>query len=351
MNAQTPRPSKGGQPPLALILGIQNPVISDSEFAFFRAANPYGLFLGRRNMRDPQTARALCQRFREAVGREDAPVLTDQEGGRVSHLDAAAWPRFRPFSQFGRLAEVAGREVAENALRISTLAMGQMMRDVGLDSGCTPVLDLMLPGADPVIGERAFSSDPELVAKLGAVVNKAMLDVGVLPVTKHIPGHGRATEDSHKTRPVVEASPEELDETDFVPFKALNDAPWAMVAHVVYTAFDPDRPATVSPVITHDVIRGRLGFNGVLVSDCVFMNSLEGPVHGRVTQVLDGGCDIALHCHGHLPDMQKAAEAARPLTEESIGRIEAANAKRGTTKVDIAELHREVETIFRVAGI
>lgn len=338
-------------PPLAVVLGIQNPVISDSEFAFFREANPYGLFLGRRNMRDPETARTLCRRFREAVGRPDAPVLTDQEGGRVSHLDAGAWPRFRPFAHFGQLAQVAGKEVAENALRLSTLAMGKMMRDVGLDSGCTPVLDLLLPGADPVIGERAFSSDPALVTALGSVVNKALLDVGILPVAKHIPGHGRATEDSHKTRPVVDAPAADLDATDFLPFKALNDVPWAMVSHVVYSAFDADRPATISPIVTNDLIRGRIGFQGVLISDCVFMESLHGPVHGRVTQVLDGGCDLALHCHGHLPEMQKAARAARPLTQQSLARLEAANKRRGNAEVDIADLHREVEAIFRVAHI
>ena len=337
--------------PLALILGIQRPAISEAEYDFFRQANPYGLFLGRRNMRTPEQTRELCRRFRSAVGRPDAPVFTDQEGGRVSHFDSGAWPLFRSFAQFGRLSEVAGADVALQAMRLSTLAMGQMMREAGLDSGCSPVLDLRLEGADPVIGERAFGADPGLVTAFGRVVNDAFLEVGILPVVKHIPGHGRATADSHKTRPVITASAEALAASDFAPFAALKDAPWAMVAHVVYAAFDAQRPASISPAITDGLIRARLGYEGVLVSDCVFMNSLEGPVHERVTQVLDGGCDIALHCHGDLPEMQKAAAAARPLTQKSQERLAAAGKRRGRVKVDIGALHREVETIFRVAGL
>jgi len=202
-----------------------------------------------------------------------------------------------------------------------------------------------------VIGERAFGADPAVVASFGRVVNDAFLEVGILPVVKHIPGHGRATSDSHKTRPVIAASAEALDATDFAPFAQLKDAPWAMVAHVVYEAFDAQRPASISPVITGDLIRDRLGYGGVLVSDCVFMNSLTGPVHERVTQVLDGGCDIALHCHGDLPEMEKAAAAARPISDTSRGRLVLASRRRGKNRVDVSALHREVETIFRVAHV
>ena len=334
--------------PLALVLGIQRPTLSADELAFFREANPYGLFLGRRNMKDPQQLRALCAAFREAVGRPDAPVLTDQEGGRISHLDSGAWPLFRSFRSFGRLAE-RDLPAAKRAIRLSSVAMGRMMREVGLNSACSPVLDLLLPGADAVIGERAFGGDPELVAALGREVVDGFLEVGLMPVMKHIPGHGRATEDSHKTRPVVTADAATLDATDFLPFARLRDTPWAMVSHVVYSAFDPDRPASASPVITREVIRGRLGFEGVLISDCVFMNSLQGEVHDRVAQVLDGGCDIALHCHGELPEMQRAVARARPLDDAAVARLEAAERRLGAAPADVTALHAEVEALLAAA--
>lgn len=339
-----PRPDR----PLALILGIQRPTLSADELAFFREANPYGLFLGRRNMKDPDQVRALCAAFREAVGRPDAPVLTDQEGGRVSHLDSGAWPMFRSFRSFGRLAE-KDLDAARRAMRLSSIAMGRMMRDCGLNSGCSPVLDLLMPGADAVIGERAFSHDPQVVAALGREVVEGFIEVGIMPIMKHIPGHGRATEDSHKTRPVVTADATTLDATDFLPFALLKDTPWAMVSHVVYSAFDADRPASISPVITQKVIRDRLGFQGVLVSDCIFMNSLQGEVHDRVTQVLDGGCDIALHCHGELPEMQRAAARARPLTDQSLARLDAADRRLGAAPADVSALHAEVETLLAAA--
>ena len=206
-----------------------------------------------------------------------------------------------------------------------------------------------MPGADAVIGERAFGGDPELVAALGREVVDGFLEVGLMPVMKHIPGHGRATEDSHKTRPVVTADAATLDATDFLPFARLRDTPWAMVSHVVYSAFDPDRPASVSPVITQEVIRGRLGFEGVLISDCVFMNSLQGEVHDRVAQVLDGGCDIALHCHGELPEMQ-----ARRRPGPAAGRRRGRPAGRGGTPPGhrpgrCPALHAEVEALLAAA--
>jgi len=334
--------------PLALVLGIQRPTLSADELAFFREANPYGLFLGRRNMKDPAQLRALCTAFREAVGRPDAPVLTDQEGGRVSHLDSGAWPMFRSFRSFGRLAE-KDLDAARRAVRLSSIAMGRMMREVGLNSACSPVLDLLLPGADAVIGERSFGGDPAVVTALGREVVEGFLEVGLMPVMKHIPGHGRATEDSHKTRPVVTADAATLDATDFLPFARLRDTPWAMVSHVVYSAFDPDRPASISPVVIDEVIRRRLGFDGVLISDCVFMNSLRGEVHDRVAQVLDGGCDIALHCHGELPEMQRAVARARPLSDIAVARLDAAERRLGSAAADVPALHAEVESLLAAA--
>ena len=332
------------QLPLALFVGIPNPVLSPDEIALFRETNPLGLFVGRRNQREPEQVKALIESFREAVGRADAPVFTDQEGGRVQHLDAGPWPLFRSFGEFARLAR-HDLEVARKALRLSSRAMGTMMTELGLSSGCSPVLDLVFDTTSDVIGARSFGADPELVTLLGREVIDGLLETGNMPVMKHIPGHGRATLDSHKERPVVDASRETLLATDFKPFIDLKDTPWAMVAHVVYSAYDKERPASVSPVMI-DVIRKDLGYDGVLISDCIFMNSLTGTMPERVAQVLDAGFDIALHSHGDLADSEAAAKASRPLTDDAARRIATANARLGSLKVDVKAVHAEVEDMF-----
>ncbi|MGF6255190.1 glycoside hydrolase family 3 N-terminal domain-containing protein [Ensifer sp. ZNC0028] len=333
--------------PLALFVGLPNPTLSDDEFALFRETNPLGLFVGRRNQREPGQVKVLIERFREAVGREDAPVFTDQEGGRVQHLDAGPWPLFRSFGEF---AELARHDFAlgKKALRLSSQAMGTMMTELGLTSGCSPVLDLVFSTTSSVIGARSFGADPDFIAALGREVVDGLLETGNMPVMKHIPGHGRATLDSHKERPVVDASRELLTSTDFKPFVALRDTPWAMVAHVVYSAFDKELPASISPIM-HDVIRNNMGYDGVLVSDCIFMESLRGTLPERVRQVLDAGSDIALHSHGTLAESEAAAKAARPLTEAALKRIAAGKARLGTLKVDVRAAHAEVEDIFNSA--
>ena len=309
--------------------------------------NPLGLFVGRRNLRTPDQAKALIASFREAVGRDDAPVFTDQEGGRVQHLDAGPWPSFRSFGQFAELAR-HDLDLAKKALRLSSQAMGTMMSKLGLTSGCSPVLDLVFPTTSTVIGARSFGADPELIAVLGREVVEGLLETGNMPIMKHIPGHGRATLDSHKERPVVDASRETLLATDFKPFIDLKDTPWAMVAHVVYSAYDKELPASVSPVM-HDVIRNDLGYEGVLVSDCIFMNALEGTLPERVRQVLDAGYDIALHSHGDVAESEAAAKAARPLTQKAMQRIDAAKMRLGSRSVDVVEAHAEVEDMFASA--
>jgi beta-N-acetylhexosaminidase len=333
--------------PLALFVGLPNPTISADEFAMFRETNPLGLFVGRRNQRQPEQVKILLERFREAVGRDDAPVFTDQEGGRVQHLDAGPWPLFRSFGQFAELAR-QDLELGKKALRLSSQAMGAMMTELGLSSGCSPVLDLVFDTTSSVIGARSFGSDPDLVAVLGREVVDGLLETGNMPVIKHIPGHGRATLDSHKERPVVDASRETLTATDFKPFAALKDTPWAMVAHVVYSAYDADLPASVSPVM-HDVIRKDIGYQGVLISDCIYMESLSGTLPERVKQVLDAGFDIALHSHGDIPDSLDAAKAARPLTDAAVSRIEAGKARLGNLKIDVRAAHAEVEDMFKTA--
>lgn len=331
--------------PLALFVGIPNPVLDADEVALLRETNPYGLFVGRRNLRTPDQVKALVAQFREAVGRDDAPVFTDQEGGRVQHLDAVPWPSFRSFRDFSRLA-VHDMDLAKHALRLSSYAMGAMMTELGLTSGCLPVLDLVFDTTSAVIGARSFGSDPGRVSALGRVVVDSLLEVGNLPIMKHIPGHGRATTDSHKERPVVRESRDVLAATDFKPFLDLIDTPWAMVSHVVYSAYDEEQPASVSPIICNDLIRNELGYQGVLISDCLFMESLRGPLPERVRQTLDAGCDIALHSHGTTAESLAAARAARPLSQQSLERIEAGKRRLGTLKVDVHQLHAEVEDIF-----
>jgi beta-N-acetylhexosaminidase len=330
--------------PLALFVGLPNPTLSDDEFNLFRDTNPLGLFVGRRNLREPEQARILIERFREAVGRNDAPVFTDQEGGRVQHLDGGPWPLFRSFGDFAKLAH-HDFELGKKALRLSSQAMGSMMTEVGLSSGCSPVLDLVFETTSAVIGARSFGPNPEFIAALGWEVVDGLLETGNMPVMKHIPGHGRATLDSHKERPVVEASRETLMATDFAPFIALNDTPWAMVAHVVYPAFDAELPASISPTM-HEVIRKDMGYDGVLISDCIFMESLRGTLPERVRQVLDAGSDIVLHSHGGMAESEAAAKAARPVSKITQERLAAGNARLGTLSIDYRKAQQEVEAIF-----
>ena len=333
--------------PLALFVGLPNPTLLDDEFALFRETNPLGLFVGRRNVRNPEQAKILIDRFREAVGRDDAPVFTDQEGGRVQHMDAGPWPLFRSLGQFAELSR-HDFELGKKALRLSTQAMGVMMTELGLSSGCSPVLDLVFQTTSAVIGARSFGPDPDFIAALGREVVDGLLETGNMPVMKHIPGHGRATLDSHKERPVVDTSRETLTATDFKPFVALKDTPWAMVAHVVYSAYDAELPASISPIM-HDVIRKDMGYDGVLISDCIFMESLQGTLPERVAQVLDAGFDIALHSHGDVKESEAAAKAARPLTEAAQKRIAAGKARLGTLKIDYRAAHAEVESMFASA--
>lgn len=335
--------------PLALFVGMPGLTLSDDEVAFFRDANPYGLFLFKRNLDTPEQIRALVAQFREAVGREDAPVFIDQEGGRVQRLDNGNWPLYRALGDFGALAR-KDRAAARKALALSTRAMGTMLTALDIGSGTTPVVDLALKGMHDVIGQRAFGDDPDLVTELGRVVVEAMLEVGQMPIIKHIPGYGRVTVDPHFDLPVVTATRDELMETDFKPFIALADAPWAMVAHLVFTALDPDAPASVSPVI-HEVIRQDIGYDGVIVTDCLTMEALSGSWAERVARALDAGYDIALHSQGDLEASAAAARAARPLTERTLERLARAERRKGDARYDVAALHSQVEDIFTQYGL
>ena len=336
-------------PPLALFVGMPGLELSADEIAFFRDANPYGLFLFRRNLDTPDQVRRLCAQFREAVGRADAPIFIDQEGGRVQRLNNGNWPSFRSLGSFGALAR-QDLDLAKRALRLSTQAMATIMAELTIDSGTTPVVDLARPGTHDVIGQRAFGCDPELVITMAREVIEGMLEVGELPIIKHIPGYGRVTVDPHFHCPVVDASVDDLRHSDFRPFMALRDTPWAMVAHLVFTQIDPEHPASVSPAV-YELIRGELGYDGVLITDCLTMEALSGSWAERVEAALAAGCDIALHSQGDLKASEAAAKAARPLTEASLARIARGEALRGTLRVDALALHAQVEEIFRESGI
>lgn len=335
--------------PLALFVGMPGLALSADEVAFFRETNPFGLFLFRRNLDNPDQIRRLCAQFREAVGREDAPVYIDQEGGRVQRLDNGRWPLYRSLGSFGALAR-KDLEAGKRAMRLSSLAMGTMMAELGIGSGTTPIVDLARKGTHGVIGDRAFGDDPDLVIEMGRVVIEAMLEVGEMPIMKHIPGYGRVTVDPHFDCPVVDAAVDDLRATDFRPFIELRDSPWAMVAHLIFTRIDPDRPASVSPLV-HDLIRSDLGYDGVLITDCLTMEALKGTWPERVRAALDAGYDIALHSQGDLAASQAAAKAAGPLSEDSLARIARAQSRLGTRRVDVHALHAEVEQIFREHGL
>lgn len=335
--------------PLALFVGVSGYELTADEIAFLRDTNPYGLFLFRRNLDQREQARRLCAQFREVVGRPDAPVFIDQEGGRVQRLDNGNWPSFRSLGAFGALAR-KDLALARRALRLSSQAMGAIMTDLTIDSGTTPVIDLARPGTHDVIGQRALGDDPELVVTLAREVIDGMIEVGALPIMKHIPGYGRVTVDPHFDCPVVDAALDDLSATDFQPFSKLRDTPWAMVAHLIFTRIDPERAASVSPEV-YRLIRNVIGYDGVLITDCLSMEALQGTPKERVAAALAAGCDIALLTQGGLEASISAAEGARPLAGQTIERITRAARKRGNLRVDATALHAEVEGIFRENGL
>jgi len=313
----TPRSSRA---PLAAFFGSSGSALSADERAFFRDCDPAGYILFRRNVETPNQIRALVDDFRAAVGRDDAPVLIDQEGGRVARLSGAPWRKAPPAAVFGRIAET-DPEAGARAAYLNALLIGAELAVLGINVDCAPVLDLRVPGAHDIIGDRAFAETPEPIARLGRAACEGFLAAGVVPVIKHIPGHGRAHTDSHVALPVVDTPLDLLRRTDFAPFKALADMPMAMTAHIVYTAADADRPATTSPAVIGGIIRGEIGFDGLLMSDDICMKALNGGLAERTSAVIAGGCDVVLHCNGDLGEMRQVAAAARPLSESGAGRL------------------------------
>lgn len=303
--------------PRAFITGCAGYRLSAEEVSFFKQNRPFGLILFARNCRDPEQVRQLTSAFRDAAGRADAPVLIDQEGGRVQRLRPPHWLDLPPAGAIGRIYEqsqVLGREAAACLGRI----LAAELAGVGINVDCMPLLDIPAPGGHEIIGDRAFSTDADIIIDAAHHFIDGLVSGGCLPVIKHIPGHGRAGCDSHKALPVVDTAESELEMSDFKPFTALKSAPFAMTAHVVYSAIDADFPATTSSKVIRHIIRGKLGFSGLLMSDDLSMQALEGSIHQRAAACFAAGCDLALHCNGELPEMIQVAAAAPELGESRL---------------------------------
>lgn len=331
----------------AFISGCAGPVLTEAERDFFAARQPFGLILFKRNCETPDQVSALTAAFRQAVGRRNAPVFIDQEGGRVQRLGppSNSWRKYPPARAFG---DLYGRD-ALSALRAARHA-GRLMADdlfaIGITADCLPVLDVPQPGSHDVIGSRAYAMEPGQVIALARAHAAGLMDGGVLPVMKHIPGHGRAQADSHLALPTVTASRAELQHSDFPPFAGFADCPMAMTAHVVFTAFDKEAPATLSKKIIRGVIRKHIGFNGLLMTDDLSMKALAGSLTEKISAALAAGCDVVLHCNGILAEMEQVAAAAGPLKGRALQRARTAlKAARKPQRFDRKAALRDLEMV------
>lgn len=309
--------------PSPVIFGCAGLELSAEEADFFAQVRPAGFILFARNCDTPDQIRQLIGALRGTQQSENKLILVDQEGGRVARLRPPHWPSYPPAADFGRLA-ARDLESALEAVRLNTRLIAHDLADLGFNVDCLPVLDLPSAGSHDVIGDRAYGQEPALVAALGRAACDGLLAGGVLPVLKHIPGHGRAGVDSHEELPRVDASVEELKETDLAPFKALNAISLAMTAHVVFEAIDPAAPATTSRSVIDTIIRGEIGFDGLLMSDDLSMNALAGSIADRTKESLAAGCDVVLHCNGDFGEMTDVADSLSPMTSDALRRLDAA---------------------------
>jgi len=307
--------------PIPVIFGCAEKSLTSAEYNFFADANPFGFILFTRNCEHFDQVRRLVNELRQSVGREDAPILIDQEGGRVSRLQPPAWHKYPPMRFFGAMYE-KDPDVGAAAIEVYARLVANELLRMGITVNCAPVVDLFVEGASNAIGDRAFSRKPMVVAELARRLAETFLDNGVMPVVKHIPGHGRLNVDPHHVSPVIAASRMELEADDFVPFELLKDLPIVMNSHAIFTALDPDAPASLSSKIHSDIIRGAIGFGGLVFSDDIAMKALYGPAADRAKGVLAAGADIALHCNGKLEEMEEIAKALQPMNDESWGRWE-----------------------------
>jgi beta-N-acetylhexosaminidase len=334
----------------AFITGVSGPELSPAERAFVREERPWGFILFKRNIDTPSQVSALVRELQGAVDRPDAPVLIDQEGGRVQRLGPPHWPVYPAGALFGVLYDI-DRALGLSAARLSARLIAADLSDSGVTVDCLPLADVPAPGADAVIGNRAYGAEPKKVAAIARAVTEGLQQGGILPVLKHIPGHGRATADTHLRLPKVDTPLAELQRTDFAAFQPLADLPMAMTAHVVFSALDPARPATTSATIIEQVIRGMIGFQGLLMSDDVSMNALSGTIAERTQAIFGAGCDVALHCNGKLEEMADVARNTPELSGQALKRAQRALASRKPPQAfDRLRARAELDALIERAG-
>ncbi|MEO0383269.1 MAG: beta-N-acetylhexosaminidase [Pseudomonadota bacterium] len=331
----------------AFVCGLEGLTVTDFERAYLRETKPWGVILFGRNISNPDQVRSLTEDVRQALGWH-APILIDQEGGRVQRLKPPHWDRYAAASRFGAI-ELAEPGAGVEAAQIATWLIADDLLDVGINVNCAPVLDLRVSGGTDAIGNRAFHGEPKTVSRLGGATMNAYIQAGVAPVIKHIPGHGRAVVDSHVGLPRITTDRQTLERTDFVPFQALSDAPMAMTGHLVFEAIDPENPVTLSPIMI-GIIRDQIGFDGALITDDLSMGALSGSMAERATRSLAAGCDLALHCNGVRTEMEAIREAIPLLEGRSAERCATALARLGRQTLDRATLTNRLETLFASFG-
>jgi beta-N-acetylhexosaminidase len=328
----------------AAILGCSAPELTAEERAFFRDVQPWGFILFGRNIETPDQVRRLTDALRETVGRADAPILIDQEGGRIQRLGPPHWRAYPAGRAYGELPPAERREIT----RLGARLIAHDLAALGINVDCVPVLDVPDPEGHEIIGDRAYGDTPEDVALLGRAACEGLIAGGVLPIVKHIPGHGRAKADSHLELPVVEASWDDLDARDFAPFRALSDMPMAMTAHVIYAAVDRTQSATTSEAVFEKVIRGVMGFDGLVMSDDLSMKALSGGMDERAAMSLAAGCDVVLHCNGDMTEMRAVIDGTGELSGRAAERARAALSRiPGTPEpLDLSEALARFDAAF-----
>jgi len=321
----------------AAIYGLAGTELTPEEAAFFADSRPSGYILFKRNIESREQLRRLTDALRDLEGHDEVPILVDQEGGRVARMRPPEWQTFPPGEAFDRLYQLAPSSAIE-AARVNARALGLMLNEVGINVDCLPMLDVRQPGANDIVGDRALGSEPMQVASLGKAILDGLKSAGVLGVIKHIPGHGRAMADSHLELPVVDAGEDEL-AVDIEPFERLRDAAMGMTSHLLYKQWDPVRPASQSPIVIHEIIRQRIGFDGFLMSDDIGMEALAGDHGQRAAACVAAGCDVALHCDGKMENMILVANAVPEISAEGEARLSRAMAMRFTPddEMDFAE--------------
>lgn len=324
---------------IAAVFGLSGLTLTDEERDFFRDAKPAGYILFGRNVESPRQLRALTDELRSLHGRDDLPILVDQEGGRVARLRGSHWPEYPAGDAFSQLYDIAPASAIE-AVRLNAFAMAHDLYEAGISVNCTPLLDVRNAETTPAIGDRALGYDAKRVAALGRAILDGMSGAGVAGIIKHIPGHGRAIVDSHKELPRVAANADELGE-DIAPFCTLNEAPMAMSAHIVYEAWDGERPATMSPIVINDIIREKIGFDGLLFSDDLDMKALQGSADELALGCVEAGCDIALNCWARMDEMIAIARAMPVMSETTRARYDRACAAIALARANAANLGAE----------